>query len=190
MRRDHPTFAAVHTTKTRLGALLVAHTARGVAAVWLGEDADALQIALREARPDLDLDAPETRDVRRAAEALATLVDDGGPTPDLPLDLRGTPWQMRVWSALRELRPGSPRSYGAIARDVGAPLAARAVARACATNDVALLIPCHRVVRADGAPGGYRWGAFRKELLLHAEAAEPSPSSPPPHSPVQREGAR
>jgi AraC family transcriptional regulator of adaptative response/methylated-DNA-[protein]-cysteine methyltransferase len=185
MHRARHTPATARVISTRLGALLVAQTTVGVAAVWLGDDATALLLGLRAARPDLDLDAPETVAQLRVLDAVARLADAGVPTPDLPLDLRGTPWQVRVWRALQAIPPGHPRSYSAVAAALGVPGATRAVARAIATNDVALLIPCHRVVRADGAPGGFRWGAHRKALLLEREAAHPSPTAPPPHSPVQ-----
>ncbi|MBR0650585.1 methylated-DNA--[protein]-cysteine S-methyltransferase [Roseomonas terrae] len=89
----------------------------------------------------------------------------------LPLDLRGTPFQRRVWAALRDIPPGRTETYGALAARIGHPGAARAVARACAANPVALLVPCHRVVPADGGTGGWRWGAERKRALLMREAA-------------------
>lgn len=91
---------------------------------------------------------------------------------DLPLDVRGTPFQQRVWTALQQIPPGSTLSYGSVATRVGQPKAARAVAQACASNPIAVVIPCHRVVRSDGGLGGYRWGIERKRELLDREAQE------------------
>jgi AraC family transcriptional regulator of adaptative response/methylated-DNA-[protein]-cysteine methyltransferase len=98
---------------------------------------------------------------------------DGRAEPlDLPLDVRATAFQRRVWEALRRIPYGTTRSYAEIARAIGKPSATRAVARACATNPAALVIPCHRVVRADGGLGGYRWGVARKRALLEQERAD------------------
>jgi AraC family transcriptional regulator of adaptative response/methylated-DNA-[protein]-cysteine methyltransferase len=96
-------------------------------------------------------------------------LEGGGPDPRLPLDIRATAFQRRVWQALCAIPRGETRSYGAIARAIGRPSAARAVGRACASNPVALVIPCHRAVRGDGAPGGYAWGIERKRRLLERE---------------------
>jgi O-6-methylguanine DNA methyltransferase len=181
MRPAHPTPAAISSATTRLGELLVARTALGVAAVWLGDDVDALLIALQTARPDLDLRARPTLAQRRETDDLARHADRAGPLPDAPLHLHGTPWQRRVWGALRSIPVGGTLSYGAFAAALDAPLGSRAVARACAANDLALLIPCHRVIRADGELGGYRWGVARKAALLASEAAAVSSrSSTPP----------
>jgi O-6-methylguanine DNA methyltransferase len=103
--------------------------------------------------------------------ALAVLAQGGGATYDLPVDLRGTTFQARVWSALRLIPPGQTRSYRQVAEAVGAPAAVRAVAGACATNRVALVVPCHRVVRSNGELGGFRWGLAVKQTLLDAEHA-------------------
>ena len=97
--------------------------------------------------------------------------------PDLPLDVQATAFQRRVWEALRAIPYGSTRSYSEIARSLGHPQAARAVARACATNPVSLVVPCHRVVRTDGGLGGYRWGLERKRALLTQEKAALEPST-------------
>jgi O-6-methylguanine DNA methyltransferase len=101
--------------------------------------------------------------------AIVRYLDGGGPRLDLPVDVRATAFQRRVWEALRRIPCGTTRTYGEIARAMGRPKAARAVARACATNPVSLVIPCHRVVREDGGMGGYRWGVERKEALLAQE---------------------
>jgi len=153
-----------------LGRLLVAATPRGICRIGLGTRAAALEAELRAEFP--------AAAIRRDRGALAAWVaailrylDGRERTLDLPLDVRATAFQRRVWEALRKIPYGSTRSYSAVARAVGRPRATRAVARACAANPAALVIPCHRVVRADGAPGGYRWGVARKRALLAAERA-------------------
>ncbi len=153
-----------------LGRLLVAATARGICTVRLGESDEALETDLAVEHPGAEL--------RRDGDPLALWVNAllrhlAGEQPrlDLPLDVRATAFQGRVWTALRAIPYGATRSYGEIAHAIGRPGAERAVARACATNPVALVIPCHRVVRHDGAAGGYRWGVRRKRLLLEQERA-------------------
>jgi AraC family transcriptional regulator of adaptative response/methylated-DNA-[protein]-cysteine methyltransferase len=160
-------FTAVPTT---LGLLLVAVTERGVCSVALGDDEAALVAALRSEYPSAELvRASDARD--RLVDAVVAHVEgrasEGG---DLPLDVRATSFQWQVWRALQRIPEGATRSYQAIARELGRPTAARAVARACASNRVAVLIPCHRVVRGDGALGGYRWGVARKAALLARES--------------------
>ena len=153
-----------------LGEVLVAATAKGVCAILLGDDPDSLVRELEDRFPQADLcggDAVFEGCVAR----IVGVVDAPGRGLDLPLDVRGTAFQQRVWQALRDIPAGSTASYGAIAERIGAPGAARAVARACAANPLAVAIPCHRVVRNDGAPGGYRWGVERKRALLEREAA-------------------
>ena len=151
-----------------LGRLLVATTARGICRVSLGSRAEELEAGLRTEFPAAEL--------RRERGALAASVGallrylDGRAEPlDLPLDVRATAFQHRVWETLRRIPYGATRSYAEIAHAIGKPSAARAVARACATNPAALVIPCHRVVQADGALGGYRWGIARKRALLEQE---------------------
>jgi AraC family transcriptional regulator of adaptative response/methylated-DNA-[protein]-cysteine methyltransferase len=104
------------------------------------------------------------------AQVVAEL-EGARPAPPLPLDVQATAFQRRVWSALLRVPPGDTRSYGQLAAELGRPSAARAVARACASNPLALVIPCHRVLRSDGKLGGYRWGVGRKRQLLEAERA-------------------
>lgn len=157
------------TAPTAAGALLVAVTDRGVCAVSLGDDDAALERALRRELPAAEV-ARDDGGLAAWLSAIARQVE-GGPPADVPLDLRGTAFQLRVWRALREIPPGETRSYGALAAAVGDPRAARAVARACASNRLAVVVPCHRVVPAAGGPGGYRWGTPRKRALLEAEAA-------------------
>lgn len=166
--------------------MLVAASPRGLCAVLFGDDPQTLRAELQrcfpEAQPQKDQDERDEderclRVVRRLSEFIASpqcrpgLVTEAD--ADLSLDLRGTPFQLRVWQALRAIPPGQTASYEQIARAIDAPTAARAVARACAANPLAVLVPCHRVVRKDGALSGYRWGVWRKEALLAREAALP-----------------
>ena len=151
-----------------LGTLLVAATERGICKIALGASASALERDLRREFPA----ARVTRDTGTLGSWVETILAHlAGHEPhlDLPLDIRATAFQQKVWNALRKIPYGSTRSYQAVARAIGSPSATRAVARACATNPVALVIPCHRVVREDGQAGGYRWGIERKEALLKRE---------------------
>lgn len=162
----------VHTiVATSFGRLLVAATERGVCAVSLGDDDAALEDGLRREYPSAEhvaADAPRAEWVA----AVARLVEGEALGSRLPVDVAGTAFQRRVWKALTEIPSGETRSYGELAAAIGAPRAARAVARACATNHVAVVVPCHRVVREDGSLGGYRWGADRKARLLARETRE------------------
>jgi AraC family transcriptional regulator of adaptative response/methylated-DNA-[protein]-cysteine methyltransferase len=157
-----------------LGRILVAATYRGVCFVSLGDDAASLEVALRREFPAAEIH----RDDRELGTAVAEILRNlAGRTPhiDLPLDVRATAFQRRVWEELRRIPVGQTRTYGEIARQIGQPKAQRAVGRACATNPVALVVPCHRIVRGDGAAGGYRWGAGRKQALLGRESGRPGP---------------
>ena len=156
------------TTRDPLGALLVAATEHGLCAVRLGASTRALARELRQEYPNATL----TRDARALApwlEQLAAASRGGAAADRLPLDLAATVFQARVWQALRRIPAGETRTYAEVARSLGEPRAARAVARACASNPVALVIPCHRVVPAAGGAGGYRWGVARKRRLLANE---------------------
>jgi len=156
------------TVASPLGRLLVGATARGLCAVSLGDSDKTLEAILRReySQAEIRRDGETLRDWVRAL--LAHL--RGQPAKlALPLDIQATAFERRVWEALRRIPYGETRSYSAIARAMGKPSAARAVARACAKNPVAIVIPCHRVVRADGKSGGYRWGAARKRKLLARE---------------------
>lgn len=173
---------------TALGPALVAATARGVCAIELGDDEDALAQKLRDEFPQAALSRVDAgRDeflaprVRAVAEALAgdsvrrckrdaASMQAASQTPTLAVDLIGTAFQKRVWDALMKIPPGETRSYAELAADLGAPKAARAVASACAHNRVAIVVPCHRVIRGDGSLGGYRWGLPLKRRLLEREA--------------------
>ena len=153
-----------------LGSILVARSERGVCAIFLGDDPDALTRELQDRFPRATLIGadPAFEDV---VAKVVGLIEAPGTGVDLPLDVRGTAFQQRVWRALREIPAGSTASYREIARRIGAPRAVRAVAHACAVNPVAVAIPCHRVVRSDGGLAGYRWGVERKRELLEREAA-------------------
>lgn len=154
-----------------LGQLLVAATEHGLCFIALGDDADTLESELRS---DFPAAAELRRDQDAVEEPLAELLAYlKGQVPhfDLPLDIRATAFQRRVWNELVAIPYGATRSYAEIAERLGLPKAQRAVGRACGSNPVSLVIPCHRVLRSDGDPGGYRWGVARKRRLLRDEAA-------------------
>lgn len=154
---------------SELGRMLVAATDRGVCAVYFGDDDRELSAMLEREYPAAAIDRDE-QGLGRWVEAVAELVDGDRPHADLPLDVRATAFQLRVWEELRRIPYGETRTYGEIAEAMGRPTAARAVARACATNPVAVVTPCHRVVGRGGALAGYRWGVARKRALLDREA--------------------
>mgnify|MGYP003604460617 FL=1 len=156
--------------QTSLGALLVARSARGVCAISLGDDPDALLRELQDRFPRAELVGGDAGFERLVAQVVG-LIAQPGIGHDLPLDVRGTAFQQRVWQALRRIPPGQTASYADIAARIGSPKAVRAVAQACASNTLAVAIPCHRVVRSDGALSGYRWGVERKSALLEREGA-------------------
>ena len=161
-----------------LGWVLVAATARGICLVELGDEPGALQASLRQRFAQADL---KQADAGFAAviERVIASIDTPEAATSLPLDIQGTAFQERVWQALRQIPPGSSASYSEIAQRIGAQGAVRAVAGACAANKIALLIPCHRVVRSDGALSGYRWGAARKQALLKRESQNVQNSAQP-----------
>ncbi|MBK9738994.1 MAG: methylated-DNA--[protein]-cysteine S-methyltransferase [Actinobacteria bacterium] len=154
--------------ETSVGDVVAVATPRGLAAVRIGRAAD-LEGEIREEFPLATLvrDDAAMADVMSALRALCS----GDRAPELPVDAHGTAFQARVWSALREIPSGETRTYAEVAASIGRPTAVRAVARACATNPVALAIPCHRVLRSDGSLAGYRWGITVKESLLVHERA-------------------
>lgn len=156
-----------------LGAVLVAATDRGVCAILLGDDAEALLRELQDRFARARLVGAEQGFENLVAKAVSLVEQPAAPV-DLPLDIRGTAFQRRVWEALRAIPAGETRSYGEIAAGLGMPRAVRAVARACAANPLAVAIPCHRVVRLDGGLSGYRWGIERKRALLDREARAPA----------------
>jgi AraC family transcriptional regulator of adaptative response/methylated-DNA-[protein]-cysteine methyltransferase len=158
------------TVPCSLGWLLVAATERGVCRISLGDSAPPLERALRAEFPAAAV-VGDDGTLEAWVARLRAYLDGDTPQIDLPLDVRATAFQRRVWEALQRIPFGSTRSYSEVARAIGRPAAARAVARACATNPAAVVIPCHRVVREDGGLGGYRWGLKRKEALLARESA-------------------
>ena len=157
------------TGGSSLGAVLVAATAKGVCAVFIGDDPAALAAELRHRFPQAEPSAGDASFESLVSRVIG-LVEAPQRAWNLPLDLRGTAFQQRVWQALREIPAGATDSYAGIAGKIGLPKAARAVAGACAANRVAVAVPCHRVVRTDGGLAGYRWGVGRKRVLLDREA--------------------
>jgi AraC family transcriptional regulator of adaptative response/methylated-DNA-[protein]-cysteine methyltransferase len=160
-----------------LGEVLVAATGRGVCAVLLGDDAAALVADLAARFPRASITAGDDAERRQLAGVIA-VIEAPSTNPHLPLDVRGTAFQERVWQALRRIRPGTTATYAGIAAAIGRPSAARAVAGACAANPAAVLIPCHRVVGSGGDLSGYRWGPERKAELLRRERRGQSGSRP------------
>ena len=152
-----------------LGQVFVAATARGVCWVALGDDAAALEAEFRGHFRNACFE-PANRALLGFARSILGFIDRGDVAEDLPLDLMGTRFQLKVWEELRRLRPGDTTSYGKLARKLAAPGAVRAVGTACGQNPLAVIVPCHRVLRQDGALGGYRWGLDRKRELLEREA--------------------
>jgi AraC family transcriptional regulator of adaptative response/methylated-DNA-[protein]-cysteine methyltransferase len=161
-----------------LGCLLVAATERGICAILLGENAAELERDLKRRFPLARVEQGERAFEQQLAQVVA-LVEQPERGLALPLDVRGTAFQERVWQALQAIPAGSTRSYAQVAAALGAPRAVRAVAAACAANPLAVAVPCHRVLRADGALAGYRWGVERKRALLERERAAALPSPAP-----------
>jgi AraC family transcriptional regulator, regulatory protein of adaptative response / methylated-DNA-[protein]-cysteine methyltransferase len=153
-----------------LGAILVAQSARGICAIALGDDPDVLARELQDRYAQARLIGGDADFERRVAQVVG-LVEAPALGLDLPLDVRGTAFQRRVWQALRAVPAGRTVSYAEVARRIGNAKAVRAVAQACGANPLAVAIPCHRVVRNDGALSGYRWGVERKRTLLERERA-------------------
>ena len=156
--------------ESSLGAVLVAASERGVCAITLGDDAGALVDAFQSEFENAALNPGDAEFEGWVARAIAMIENPSGGC-DLPLDIQGAAFQERVWAALREIPPGETATYSDIAQQIGAPKAARAVANACASNRLAVAIPCHRIVRSDGSISGYRWGVERKRELLRREKA-------------------
>lgn len=152
-----------------LGAILVAQSHRGICAIMLGDDPDALLRDLQDQFARAQLVGGDAAFERLVAQVIG-FVETPSVGLNLPLDVRGTAFQERVWQALRDVPAGTTVSYGQIAERIGAPTAVRAVAQACGANRIAVAIPCHRVVRRDGDISGYRWGVERKRQLLERES--------------------
>jgi AraC family transcriptional regulator of adaptative response/methylated-DNA-[protein]-cysteine methyltransferase len=157
--------------QSSLGAILVAASERGICSILLGDDPDALLRELQDRFPKAELIGGDAVFEKLVARVVG-LVEAPGVGIDLPLDVRGTAFQQRVWQALRAIPAGSTASYSEVAARIGSPKSVRAVAQACAANPLAVAIPCHRVVRNDGGLAGYRWGVERKRTLLAREAAQ------------------
>ena len=153
-----------------LGSILVAKSKTGVCAILLGDDPDMLVRDLQDRFPRARLTGGNAEFENLVARVVG-LIEAPGLGLDLPLDVRGTAFQQRVWAALREIPAGTTATYADIAKKIGAPKSVRAVAGACAANALAVAIPCHRVVKSDGALSGYRWGVERKQALIDREAA-------------------
>lgn len=151
-----------------LGYVLLAATERGVAAVRLGDDQESLEAGLRYEYPQAELHYDEEH-LASWMQLLQEMLHGQAVSVEIPLDIQGTVFQWKVWEALRRIPMGETRSYQQVAQAIGQPTASRAVANACATNPVAVIIPCHRVVRNDGQSGGYHWGTERKRKLLSME---------------------
>ena len=154
-----------------LGWVLVAASDKGICAIELGSDPQVLRQRLGEQFPGAALEQAG-EDFEQVLEEVVAFVDAPQGGLELPLDIRGTAFQQRVWSALRQVPAGVTVTYRDIAEQIGNPKAVRAVAQACASNRLAVAVPCHRIVRRDGTIGGYRWGVERKRALLHSEGAE------------------
>lgn len=157
------------TGKSDLGTVLVARSASGICAILIGDGVEPLKRDLVAEFPDGTL-VREDQALRADLDKILTFIKSPAKGLDLPLHLRGTPFQRRVWDALLGVRVGYKITYAALASRIGEPGAVRAVANACAANAIALAIPCHRVVGSNGALAGYRWGVERKRLMLEKEA--------------------
>jgi AraC family transcriptional regulator of adaptative response/methylated-DNA-[protein]-cysteine methyltransferase len=160
------------TVLTSLGRLLVAATERGVCRVALGDNDAALEAELIAEFPAAQVVEDKSGKLHGWVTAILAYLDGREPDLDLPLDIRATAFQRRVWQELQKIPFGKTRTYAEVAKAIGQPRATRAVAQACANNPAALVIPCHRVIRGDGELGGYRWGVERKEALLEREKRE------------------
>ena len=156
--------------QSSLGAILVASSAKGVVAILIDDDPNKLARDLQDRFPKARLVGGD-RDYEKLVAQVVGLVEAPAIGLNLPLDVRGTAFQQRVWQALQEIPVGKTTSYSDIAAQIGLPDAARAVAGACAANNIAVAIPCHRVVRSDGSLSGYAWGVERKKRLLDAETS-------------------
>jgi AraC family transcriptional regulator, regulatory protein of adaptative response / methylated-DNA-[protein]-cysteine methyltransferase len=158
-------------TPSPLGRVLIAATPKGICFLALGNDDRELLTQLRSELPEASIERDDAG-LARYSNVIFEYLSGATPQPQLPLDIRATAFQCRVWQLLKSIKPGKTRTYSDLAVELGDKKLTRAVARACATNPVALLIPCHRVVRSTGQLAGYRWGLERKGRLLEIEAGE------------------
>ncbi len=163
--------------KSPLGLLLVAATDKGVCCIEIGDSRQSLEQSLRKRFPAASLSEDEA-DLQCSVVAIITFINTPSDGLQLPLDIQGTAFQQRVWKALQAIPPGATASYKELAAAIGKPTAQRAVAQACGANKLALAIPCHRVVRANGELGGYRWGVDRKQRLLARESGDAGKARP------------
>ena len=157
------------TAPSTIGRVMVAATDRGLCFVQVGTADRQLYSLLRDEFPLAEIDPRASASLSPMLDAAQAVASAKPPRPDLSVDIRGTAFQWRVWRALTRIPRGETRSYADVARSIGRPTAVRAVARACATNPIALVVPCHRVVPIAGGAGGYRWGTKVKEALLRRE---------------------
>jgi AraC family transcriptional regulator, regulatory protein of adaptative response / methylated-DNA-[protein]-cysteine methyltransferase len=151
--------------------MLIAATDKGICSIQFADSDEELEQALRQEFP-FAVRRRDDEELARFAQKVIGKIRGSEPSESLPLDIRATAFQRRVWTFLQSVGLGETKSYSEVAKAIRRPSAVRAVARACATNPVAIVIPCHRVVRSDGESGGYRWGIQRKEKLLQMEAGE------------------
>ncbi len=158
------------TGESALGIVLVGRSAKGVCAILIGSDGEDLKSDLMARFPNSTL-VRNHRKLNEDLKKIRRFIETPAEGLDLPLDVRGTPFQRRVWTALLGIPAGVTVTYGALAARIGEPGSTRAVANACAANAIALAIPCHRVVRNDGTPAGYRWGVERKRALVAKEGS-------------------
>lgn len=159
------------TAQTAVGWVVMAATERGICSVQFAASREAAVASLAERFPKAQrIPSPDSPELQSCIEQLQSFLAAPGALPDLPLDLRGTAFQRKVWRYLQSIPTGETRSYAEVAQDIGHPKAVRAVGTACGNNRVAVLVPCHRVLRGDGSLGGYRWGLDTKRALLNAEA--------------------
>ena len=156
--------------RTRLGRLLIATNGRGVCSVSIGTNSEQLRAALRSRFPHARL-VEDAQSLKPHLQRVRRYLDNPAEGLSLPLEIVGTAFQRKVWDALRQIPAGKTATYQEIAGRIRAPKAVRAVANACAANRLALVIPCHRVIRSDGSLGGFRWGQDRKRALIQAERA-------------------
>lgn len=163
--------------RSSLGDILIAASMKGIAAILIGDERDKLTADLKAIFPHAEFVAADS-DFENRVAAVVEMVERPKQALDLPLDIRGTAFQQRVWKALRDIPLGATATYTNIAKKIGDPKAVRAVARACATNPLALVVPCHRVVRADGNLAGYRWGVERKRTLIERESQSAKKQKP------------
>ncbi len=171
METIHIQFTTLHSS---FGQALLAATERGLCAVFLGDEDTALVEALSNEFPNAGSIERDKEALRAWAEPVVRYLEGKAEHPAAPVDLHGTAFQQRVWRTLQEIPFGETRTYAEVAMRLGKPAATRAVAGACAANKIALVVPCHRVVRGGGAVSGYRWGLDRKRRLLELEGKQKS----------------